>query len=191
MNETELLTPRLRLTALSRGDAFAIADALGNFAVSCWLARVPWPYRLEDAYAFLSQAELATLAGDVRIFAIRAEGEPALIGLVGLQGLREEPEIGYWLAEPHWGKGYASEAVAAVLDHTFSQLGFASVRSGVFLGNDPSLRIQKKLGFEIVGKSLRVCDARGGAQPHIDTRLKVANFRHAMMRKKADAAVEG
>ena len=35
----------------------------------------------------------------------------------------EHPEIGYWLGVPFWGKGYATEAARAVIDHAFSDLG--------------------------------------------------------------------
>ncbi|ODN72584.1 GNAT family N-acetyltransferase [Methylobrevis pamukkalensis] len=171
MRMPTLATPRLRLDATVDADAPAISAALSDPAVAGWLARVPFPYELAHARMFLAHAERSRRSGEAYVFAIRQRAGTDFLGLVGLQGLPGNAEVGYWLAQAHWGNGYATEAVREVLAFAFADLGLRVVRSGVFLGNDASMRVQTKLGFTITGQSLRVCEAKGGALPHIDTIL--------------------
>ena len=56
-------------------------------------------------------------------------------------------EIGYWLGVPHWGQGLVPEAVRALLDRCFEQLGCEVVWCGYHEGNDKSRRVQEKCGF--------------------------------------------
>ena len=46
--------------------------------------------------------------------------------------------LGYLLARPHWGRGYAAEALQALLAHGFSALRLQQVRAEVASGNDAS-----------------------------------------------------
>jgi RimJ/RimL family protein N-acetyltransferase len=63
------------------------------------------------------------------------------------------PEIGYWLGEPHWGKGLMSEAVKAAVEaaQVFSQ--FETITAQVLVGNDGSLKVLEKAGFKQVKKT--------------------------------------
>ena len=58
-----------------------------------------------------------------------------------------EPEIGYWLARPFWGRGLIPEAVRALTDYAFGTLGLRTLRCGYFEGNEKSRRVQEKCGF--------------------------------------------
>jgi Acetyltransferases, including N-acetylases of ribosomal proteins len=164
-------TARMTLDAPDAADAAAITAALSDFDVAGRLARVPWPYRPEHAAAFLAHCDAARTSGEAHVYGLRPKGERRLLGLVGLQGLPNDPEIGYWLVKDAWGRGYATEAGRAMLDLAFDGLGLPAVRSGVFVGNDASLAVQRKLGFSVVGQSLVMCEAHGRALAHIDTRI--------------------
>jgi RimJ/RimL family protein N-acetyltransferase len=77
-------------------------------------------------------------------------------GFVGI-----EAELGYWLAEERWGRGYATEAGAAVLAHHFADAEAGDVVSGYFVANDKSGHVLNKLGFRPTEERRRFCLARG------------------------------
>ncbi len=56
-------------------------------------------------------------------------------------------EIGWRLAAASWGKGYATEAATAVLDHAFDVVGLDDVVSFTYVGNDRSRRVMDKIGL--------------------------------------------
>lgn len=59
----------------------------------------------------------------------------------------DECELGYWLGKPFWGRGYMPEAVKAILQHGFENLGMTTIWCGYYDGNDKSKRVQEKVGF--------------------------------------------
>ncbi len=84
---------------------------------------------------------------------LREEGTP--IGSVGLKmgeqtdmtDRADECELGYWLGKPYWGQGIIPEAVEALLDYAFEELGMRTVWCGYYDGNEKSRRVQEKCGF--------------------------------------------
>lgn len=69
-------------------------------------------------------------------------GDRSNIGLPDTEG-----EIGYWIGVPYWGRGLIPEAVEAMLDRAFGELGLEKVWCGYFEGNVKSKRVQEKCGF--------------------------------------------
>ena len=94
----------------------------------------------------------------VRALVLPERGRP-MIGHAGFHGkpgtnaLRkpEAVEIGYTIFEPYRGRGYATEAVAALLEWARTQRGVERFVASVAPGNAPSLAIVRKLGFEQTG----------------------------------------
>ncbi|MBF5089709.1 GNAT family N-acetyltransferase [Novosphingobium sp. NBM11] len=127
------------------------------------LARAPWPYSPADARAFASQPQarrhphfFVTLPG--------ATGAK-LIGCVGLADQDGGAELGYWIARQHWGRGYATEAVRAVLALA-PTLGHRRLGAHHFLDNPASGRVLAKAGFVPTGDVRpRFSLARRGAAP--------------------------
>lgn len=167
--DVTLTTPRLILRPPVMSDAERLARFLDNFAVAGNLARVPYPYRLGDARAWIRSWRPDRPAGETG-FTIDLPGE-GLIGHVGFHRDGRETVIGYWLGQPFWNRGFMTEAVRASLDWYFEVTDAPLVGSGVFHFNKPSLAIQRKLGFREVGVSMRLCLARGEEVRHIDTQL--------------------
>jgi RimJ/RimL family protein N-acetyltransferase len=165
-----LHSERLILRPPRPDDAEAIALYLDNFAVSGNLARVPHPYHLEDARAWL-RTRRPDLPPHETNFAIELVGD----GLVGHVGYHVDhngaPVIGYWLGEPFWNRGIMTEAAAMALDWYFAETEADSITSGVFAFNKASLAVQRKLGFTEIGTSRLHCLARAAELEHIDTRL--------------------
>ena len=60
----------------------------------------------------------------------------------------DECELGYWLGEPFWGKGYMPEAAKSLLKRGFEELGMKKIWCGYYDGNNKSKRVLEKLGFE-------------------------------------------
>lgn len=59
----------------------------------------------------------------------------------------DECELGYWLGQPFWGRGYMPEAARELLWHGFEELGMTTIWCGYYDGNVKSKRVQEKLGF--------------------------------------------
>lgn len=80
---------------------------------------------------------------------LKTTGE--FIGTCGMEPYKldgqVEVELGYRLCLKHWGKGYAKEAAAAVLQYGFGDLGFAKIIAFALPQNRPSLKILEALGF--------------------------------------------
>lgn len=140
MPPATLLTARLTLRPFETGDAQALTDGIGNYDVARWLGRVPYPYDLSHARAFIARA--ASQAG--RVWAIERDG--ALIGGIGI-----EHELGYWLARGHWGQGLALEACDAVIDAYFSDRRNPPLDAGHLPDNARSARVLTKAGFRASG----------------------------------------
>ena len=58
-----------------------------------------------------------------------------------------EAEIGYWLGEDFWGKGYATEAVQSVVAYVFEELFLMRLWAVAYQENTPSHRVLEKCGF--------------------------------------------
>lgn len=173
-------TARLTLRPIGAGDAEALVEGLGDFEVARWLARVPFPYTMEEARRFLAWEKAERTVGEDRVVGLDAGG---LVGVASLRGRGPEPVLGYWLARRHWGNGYMTEAVGALVAAAFGDPSVAAIRSGVFEGNERSLAIQKRYGFSITGHSRLHNLALGRDLAHIDTHLTRARH-HELARHK-------
>lgn len=170
--DVTLRTARLVLRPPLVTDAERLTRFLDNFAVSGNLTRVPYPYRIADAKAWLRSWRPDRRASETG-FIIDLPGD-GLIGHVGFHDDVQGTVIGYWLGQPFWNRGFMSEAVRAVLDWYFEVTDAQFIASGVFHFNKASLAIQRKMGFVEVGVSSRLCLARGEEVRHIDTELSRA-----------------
>ena len=142
-------TPRLLLRPGFPEDAPALATAIADEAIVRNLATVPWPYRMRDAEAFLASPRDPVLPS-LLVFE-RGAGAPQLIGSCGL-GRRPSGavEMGYWIARPFWGRGFATEACTALVEIA-QALALASNEGSHFIDNPASGRVLEKLSFEPLG----------------------------------------
>jgi RimJ/RimL family protein N-acetyltransferase len=158
-------TDRLLLRPGWLEDAPALFQAIQDEGIVRNLASAPWPYSLADAEAFLRTERMA--GEPCFLIFLRTEGAPLLIGTVGF-GRRPtgETEFGYWIARPHWGRGYATEAGRAALDLARDSLRLQRISGGHFLDNPASGRVLEKLGFRPTGIiAPRYSAGRGGTAP--------------------------
>lgn len=166
---TTLMTSRFLLRQPVTTDAPAIARYLNDFGVAGNLARVPYPYHLSDAQAWL-RTRRPDLPIEETNFAIDWPGL-GFIGQIGFHRGEQGTVLGYWLGQPFWGKGIMTEAVAECIEWFFDATEAERLISGVFAFNAASLAIQTKLGFTQTGRSTLLCLARNAEVEHIDTEI--------------------
>lgn len=142
-------TERLTLRPGWIEDAPALLAAIGHEAVVRNLSRVPWPYTLSDAEAFV--AGWRGDAGPTFLILAHDRGRCDLIGGIGIGPLGDVPHmLGYWLTPSAWGRGYAVEAGRAVLDIA-TTLGIERVEAGHYVDNPASGAVLRRLGFVPTG----------------------------------------
>ena len=146
---TQIRTRRLVLREPAVRDIPAIVRGLGNWNVACWLGRVPHPYGPRHARTWLERYWRLRAAGSDMSLAIALTLKPdRMIGMIGCHKVDgPQPEIGYWLAEPYWGRGYVSEAAKAMLDALLQFKPDARPISSAMLENEGSIRVLEKAGF--------------------------------------------
>jgi RimJ/RimL family protein N-acetyltransferase len=167
-----LITERLVLRPPQRTDAKAISTLANDRRVAENTLRIPHPYTLADAHAFLTGT---SVPGDELVLVITAAD--AVIGCCGIAQLRHaDPEIGYWLGAPFWGNGYATEAARAVIDHAFRDRGYDVLLAGARVSNPASRRVLEKCGFEWTGVGLYRVRALAASVPVDRFRLDCARW---------------
>ncbi len=175
-----LTTKRLVLRQPSFDDVPRLARLAGDRDVARMLLAVPHPYTEAHASAFIGDVLASNLTGDSLALAVaRAKESHALIGLVSFSRRGDTAAIGWWFGKPFWGKGFATEAVRAVLSLAFRDPAIQRLEAGAFVDNPASLRVQEKLGFRRTGEGMKASLARGADVPHVDMSLTREAFEAA------------
>lgn len=116
--------------------------------------RFPYPYTKSDGHRFIRAAQKMN---PETFFAI-AVGDEA-VGGVGfvLQGdvERVSAEVGYWLGEPFWGRGIATEALVAVTRYAIEQHGLTRLFAVPFAYNSASCRVLEKARYTLEARLRR------------------------------------
>ena len=155
-------TERLLLRPGWAEDAPALYAAIADEAVVRNLASPPWPYSMADAEAFLATER--TAQSPAFLLYRRTRGAPQLVGCAGLGGHgRKDVELGYWIARPFWGLGYATEAAEAIVGIARDALRLDKLVAGHFTDNPASGRVLEKIGFKPTGQYAQRYSAGRGA----------------------------
>ncbi|MDO7887574.1 GNAT family N-acetyltransferase [Hymenobacter cheonanensis] len=145
----QLTTPRLLLRAFALADVPRLVALAGNYEVAKNTLNIPHPYREEDArrWVQLTRENYEQQTGYAFALALRATGE--FIGGMGLTLERrfDRAEAGYWLGQPYWGQGLASEALGAVLHFGFEKLKLNKIYATHIAENPASGRVMLKNGM--------------------------------------------
>jgi ribosomal-protein-alanine N-acetyltransferase len=148
-----LLTPRLRLRPFAVRDAGDVQRLAGDFAVADTTLAIPYPYEDGMAERWIETLADEFAAGRQAVLAVADRATATLVGAIGLI-LRTEhsrAELGYWIGRPFWGRGYATEAAAAVLGYGFETLGLHRMYACHFARNPASGRVLEKVGMRREG----------------------------------------
>jgi RimJ/RimL family protein N-acetyltransferase len=146
-----LETERLILRAPKLEDAKHVAALANDKRIAENTRRIPHPYARSDAEDFIATAN--TPKGDINFLIATHAGLP--VGACGIATHDDAaPEIGYWLGTKFWNRGYGTEAVRALIDFAFTELGHDSLSAGARVTNPASRRILEKCGFQWTGVGL-------------------------------------
>jgi RimJ/RimL family protein N-acetyltransferase len=142
-------TARLVLRPFEPADAARVQQLAGAREIAMNTTLIPHPYPDGAAEEWIAAQEQKSEEGHIN-FAID-DGD--LVGVAGLRVQREfeRAEIGYWLGIPYWGRGYATEAVGAIIRYGFEELSLNRIYAGYFSRNRASGRVMEKNGMKQEG----------------------------------------
>ena len=146
-----LVTERLVLRAPMEDDIDDLVELANNRRVSDMLSRMPHPYGEAEARDFIAATAKRT-AGCAYAMTLAENG--AFLGGAGLNDTPRGLELGYWVGEPHWGNGYATEAAHALIDLAFRATEVAHINVSCRAVNGGSRRVIHKCGFQYVGQGM-------------------------------------
>jgi RimJ/RimL family protein N-acetyltransferase len=180
LSRNQIRTARLVLRSLRADDDARLFELFANWNVVRFLSSPPWPYSREDAHAFV-QLRIPPEQTDSITRAITLDG--TLIGSIDVIAKPASEiqrgrgyNLGYWLGQQFWGRGYMSEAARGFVAHFFAARSDDVLYSGAFTENAASLRIQEKLGFRRDNDTPLYSRPRNGSFPHVGTSLTRAAF---------------
>jgi ribosomal-protein-alanine N-acetyltransferase len=147
VDEVRIETDRLLLRSWEAGDALVVQRELSRVEMARMLA-IPHPYPEGGAAEWIPTAR----AG--RDFAMVLRETCEVVGGVSLfeHEQHRRAELGYWCATEFWGRGYATEAVRAVIDYAFDTLALNKVHAACHGDNPASRRVLEKAGLTFEGQ---------------------------------------
>lgn len=153
MEAVRLETERLVLAAPTDADIDAITAACQDPDIPRWTT-VPSPYTRESAREFVEITAQRWDDGSHATWSMYHEGD--VVGSIGLHHIVDhdsgaQAELGYWVAASARGQGYVVEAAKAVIDWAFDTRGLVRLDWRATVGNVPSARAARALGFRYEG----------------------------------------
>lgn len=143
-------TRRLLLRAPRFQDAGAIAAYAGDPAISRMTARMPHPYALADAEDWIGHT--AGHDPDQETAFVIEDDDGDLVGSISLfRGHEGLDEVGYWIGRPFWGRGFATEALSALVGWACGEKRRRVVTAARYEDNPASGAVLAKAGFLYTG----------------------------------------
>ena len=155
METPVLRTERLVLRPPAEADVPSLMALADNLKVAEMLARMPSPYGEAEARAFVAMAAKSNEAIYVLTVAGQRPGDGGtLIGCAGLNMTDRGLDLGFWIGEPYWKKGYATEAAHALVDLAFRGTTISALHASCRVINPASRRVIHKCGFQYAGQGM-------------------------------------
>ncbi|MEM8784459.1 MAG: GNAT family N-acetyltransferase [Pseudomonadota bacterium] len=172
-----LETHRLVLRPLRAQDAEPVSRFISDWDVARQGLSIAHPYTQARAVEWIGEAQAEWAQGRVYAFALARRSDARFLGVLSLRllepRLRGRADIGYWLGQPFWGRGYALEAIEAVKPFAHRRLRLRLLDASVYNDNLRSLRVLEKAGFRRVGTA--GLTVRDGAR-----RRSISLYRHSL-----------
>ena len=145
-----LTTERLILRAPKMEDAAQLAALADNIKVAAMMTGMPHPYTRDDAETFIRRVAELDRTGCAYALTLAQTG--SVLGCAGLSFDRgEKLLLGFWLGEPHWGRGYATESAHTLVDFAFEEFKAERLHTRCRVSNSASRRVIEKCGFQFTG----------------------------------------
>ncbi|UXR64775.1 GNAT family N-acetyltransferase [Bdellovibrio bacteriovorus] len=148
-----LQTERLILRAFSLNDAKEIQRQAGSPKIAATTLAIPHPYPDGAAEDWISHHQENFKNGHGADWAITLKSTNELIGCISLMSSKNHhrAEVGYWVGEAHWSKGYCTEATKAAILYGFESLGLNKITACHMAHNPASGKVMVKAGMEKEG----------------------------------------
>ncbi|MBS3649897.1 GNAT family N-acetyltransferase [Pseudaminobacter sp. 19-2017] len=146
-----LTTERLIMRQPRESDIPALVVLADNRHVAEMLARMPHPYGEAEARTFIAMEQRRMVGA---AYALTLAGNGTLIGCAGLNATERGLELGYWIGEPHWKQGFATEAAHALVDLAFEATDTNVLHASCRVINPASRRVIHKCGFQYAGQGM-------------------------------------
>jgi RimJ/RimL family protein N-acetyltransferase len=159
-----LETARVWLRWPRASDAPTMQKYCGMWEVARYTARIPHPYPPGSAERFVYAAREGNASGrDLTLVMTPRKGRREVFGSISLETRGSDRlTLGFALAPSAWGKGFATEAAAAMVDAGFALTPAVEIFASVRVENPASRRVLEKCGFTLAGTGLQGAPARGG-----------------------------
>ena len=149
-------TDRLILRPPEMSDAAPMSRYAGDYDIACMTSLIPHPYPKPAAEMWVLTRRAAWDKTENRNLVIQTRpgaGPGEMCGMAGIfrRGDAAPWEIGYWIAKPFWGRGFATEAGLALIAYARNELQTDKVTAGHYEDNPASGRVLEKLGFRYTG----------------------------------------
>ena len=142
-------TSRLTIRLVERTDLPALLDVNGDDEVTRYLPYESWK-DMADGEAWYERTTSRLAVGDGGQFVILSRASCQIIGtclLFRFDAGSARAEVGYVLAQAHWGKGYMLEAMTAFLAFAFGPIGLRRIEAQIDPRNTSSRTLLERLGF--------------------------------------------
>lgn len=114
----------------------------------------PTQITMDDTIRWIERVQTRYSKREAFRWGITLHGQDTVIGTCSFHGLNEAHhyvELGYELHRDYWGQGIMTEAVSAVLDFGFTELGMNRVEARIDIANERSKKLLERLGFTYEG----------------------------------------
>lgn len=149
-NPPVLRTERLTLRPALDSDAPPLARLANDLEVVRMTSRMPYPYVLADAEAFVARTRRGDPSREATWVLDRAGDPIGVLGFFTAAGAAV-PEIGYWLGRPAWGQGFATEAARTAISWCDAVWRKRAITACCFTDNAGSPAVLEKCGFLTTG----------------------------------------
>lgn len=145
-----LLTPRLVLRQLRADDIPALVKHANNEKIADKVINIPYPYQEHEAVFRISYVLQGFKAKTRYVFAIISRETDELIGEIGIHHVNDDglAQLGYWVGEPFWNQGIATEAMKTVLKFGFEKLLLKDIFATIHIDNPASGRVALHCGLQ-------------------------------------------
>jgi [ribosomal protein S5]-alanine N-acetyltransferase len=161
----ELHSKRLKLRKISVDDIPSLIRYANNKKIADHILNIPYPYGEPEAVFRITYVVQGFKSKARYVFAIIYLESEELIGEISLHVDNQEniAQLGYWVGEPFWGKGIATEATETILRFGFEKLDLAMTFAECSVENIASQRVLQKNG-------MKKCSITGGVVQYRLTR---------------------
>lgn len=141
---------QLRFRSLDDADLPSLVEFAGDEDVARWTAMIPHPFSEQDGRDYIT----ASRRENRLVFGIETAARGEFVGCIRIDAEDGVGDMGYWIAKPHWGKGYAGEAAKRLTRLAFEQLALDVLEAEVMQGNPASEKVLLSAGFTNSGEAV-------------------------------------